>query len=153
MIIAAVALLLAIRASRDYAPIQALPKPEEWFNAKIARAGAEIRGANPPPGPVLTLAPTIPLSARLEVYPEFCTGAFGWRSAHLVPLERRKSLHLVAPDDLAALLEVRPPGSLLTGVEEADEEQPLIDWAKAHAFTPVPLKKKRTLWLLRHDSR
>jgi hypothetical protein len=43
-------------------------------------------------------------------------------------------LHLVAPEDLEEFLSGREPSAVLTGVEEEDEELPLIQWAERHGY-------------------
>jgi hypothetical protein len=134
---------------QDYAePLANLTQPGEWFPARVTRLGAEIR-QHAPDGRILTLAPAYPLQAGLRIYPELATGAFAWRSAHLVPPERRARLHLIAPEDLADFLRREPPAAILTGVEEDEEEAPLIAWAEAHGYHRIALKKKRGLWLPR----
>lgn len=134
------------RSIPDYAVVRSISRSEEWFPSRIERQGLEIRSAGVQ-GRVLTLAPTIPLAAGLKIYPEFSTGTFGWRSASLVVPERRHELHLVAPEDLAAFLAPIPPAAVLTGVEEEDEEAPFITWAQENGFKPLPLRKKRVLWV------
>lgn len=141
-----VALVLGGRASRDYPSLRDLTQPGEWFSSRQRAQATELQ-AVVGNGPVLTLAPTFPLAAKVPVYPEFATGAFGWRSATLVPADRRARLQLVAPEDLEAFLQVRPPAGILTGVEEDDEEAPLVEWAQRHGFQKRPLKKKRTVWV------
>jgi hypothetical protein len=132
---------------RDYAePLARLGQPDEWFPARVQRLGAEIR-QHAPAGRILTLAPAYPLQAGLRTYPQLATGAFAWRSAHLVPPERRTRLHLVAPEDLAAFLHAEPPAAVLTGVEEDEEEAPLIAWAEQQGYRRIALKKKRVLWV------
>jgi len=130
----------------DYPPIPPFGPREEWYPARLVRQANEIK-AFVPNGHILTLAPSMPLSADMKIYPEFATGVFGWRSARLVTPERRTRLHLTAPEDLAEFLRAHPPAAILTGVEEDDEEEPLVEWAKANGFQPKALKKKRTLWL------
>ena len=124
-----------------------LPGPvRDWFPNRIATIGTAI-AAQSPRGPILTLAPIYPMAAGLKTYPEFSTGLFGWKSARFVANERREALHLLAPEDLIDLLSSRPPGGILTGVEAANFEKPLLEYSRAHHFTPVKLGKERTLWL------
>lgn len=120
--------------------------PQEWFAAKARRIGEKIK-TYAPVGPVLTLAPTWPLEAGLTIYPEFATGPFGWRSAPYVSEQKRAAAHLIAPVDLSKLLETRPPAAILTGVEDAALEEPLLAYAKEHQWRRVPLSRKRELWL------
>jgi hypothetical protein len=145
-IVVLIAAGLGWQARPDYPSLRTLVQPGEWFPFRQRDQAEEIRAAVST-GPVLTLGPTLPLAAKLTIYPEFATGPFGWRSASLVAPERRPRLHLVAPDDLEAFLQGRPPTAILTGVEEDDEEAPLVEWAQRHGFQQRALKKRRTLWL------
>ena len=120
--------------------------PVDWFPNRIARIAAKIAEQSPR-GPILTLAPIYPIEAGLKTYAEFATGPFAWKSAHFVVSERREQLHLIAPEDLAALLSAKPPGGILTGVEEQKLEKPLIEYSRTQHFRPVNLGKERTLWL------
>jgi len=126
--------------------LETVSQPGECFYSRYRSYGQEIR-SHVPEGPVLTLAPTFALAAGLSIYPEFSSGPFAWRSAFLVPAERRARLRLVAPDDLPAFLAARPPKAILTAVEDDELEKPIIHWAKTNGFHPVSLKKKRVLWL------
>ena len=128
------------------AELETVSQPAECFYSRYRSYGLEIK-SHVPEGPVLTLAPTFALAGGLTIYPEFSSGPFAWRSAFLVSPERRARLHLVAPDDLPAFLATRPPKAILTGVDDEDLEKPIIHWAKTNGFQPVPLKKKRMLWL------
>ena len=118
----------------------------DWFPKRIARIGAQIR-EHSPRGPILTLAPIYPIESGLSTYPEFATGPFAWKSARFVPPERRARLHFIAPDDLEAFLAAKPPGAILTGVEDKTLEKPLVEYSRAHQFVPMSLGKQRTLWL------
>lgn len=119
---------------------------KEWIPVKMHNMSHEIRN-HVAYGRVLTLAPIIPLEAGLEIYPEFAPGPFAWRSAHLLPKERREKLGIVAPGDLNDLLETRPPQAILTGFEEAVLEEPLIAYAQANGFRDVMITRDVKLWL------
>ncbi len=119
---------------------------DDWFPNRVARIGAQIREYSPR-GSVLTLAPIYPIEGGLKTYPEFATGPFAWKSAPFVPAERRTRLHVIAPDDLEAFLAAKPPGAVLTGVEDKALEKPLVEYSRAHRFVPVNLGKERTLWI------
>ena len=41
------------------------------------------------PGRMLTLDPLVVVEAGIPIYPEISSGDFGWRTAHLLPLEKR----------------------------------------------------------------
>jgi 4-amino-4-deoxy-L-arabinose transferase-like glycosyltransferase len=119
---------------------------EEWIPLKMHSMSNEIR-RHVAYGRVLTLAPIVPLEAGLEIYPEFAPGPFAWRSAHLLPKDRRRMLGIVAPDDLNELLEARPPQAILTGFEKAALEDPLIAYARANRFREVIITREVKLWV------
>ena len=121
---------------------------DDWFPTRVARVAAQIR-AHSPRGPILTLAPIYPLESGLKTYPEFATSPFAWKVARFVAPERRTRFHVVAAEDLAALLAARPPGAILTGVDDRTLEKPLVDFSVAHRFVPIGLGKERILWMPR----
>ncbi len=120
--------------------------PAEWFPGRAHEFSSEI-GRHVGGGKVLTLAPAWVIETGLPIYPEFATGPFAWRGAHLLDPERRKRLKIVAPADLEDFLAADPPSAILTGVEDEDLERPLLDYARAHSFLLVPLAKHRALWV------
>jgi hypothetical protein len=143
--------LLAIASlvmnGRAYAePLTFLFRPNEWYPVRLHTYGKEI-SSHVPHGPILTLAPAYVDESGLTTYPAFATGPFAWRVAHLVPPEKRKRFHVIAPADLESFLANKPPAAILTGVEEDELEVPLIAYANAHGYQRVRLKKKRDLWL------
>lgn len=122
--------------------------PEDWLPGRAHAYGGLI-GRLVGDGRVLTLAPIYVLEGGAAIYPEFATGPFAWRVAPLMPAQDRVRFHMVGPDELPALLADAPARAILTGVENDDAplEQPLLDYAQAHAYVPVPLPDKSTLWL------
>lgn len=144
MILAAVSIVLNGQSYVD--PLSRVFSPSEWFGIRLHEYAVETR-AHIPEGKVLTLAPACPIEAGLPTYPEFAIGPFAWRLAHLIDPETRKRFHVVAPADLEEFLAKEPPAAILTGVEDADLEMPLVDYAKAHGYQRVPLKKNRELWV------
>lgn len=127
------------------------PPVAEWFPFDFRDRLDDLK-THVAHGPVLTLAPAWPIDAGLSTYPEFATGVFGWRSAHLVPAERRSQLDLVAPEDLEKFLATRPPAAILTGYEDKEYEVPLIEYARRHGYRAVPLTRKRSVWLPKHET-
>ena len=145
-LVAILALISIVRGIGNYRAITDVVRPETWFSTSARSTGDEIRRLVPR-GKVLTLAPVFPLAGGVAIYPEFATGPFAWRGAHLVPAERRARLHLIAPDDLETFLAADPPAAILTGFESGtDLETPFLEYAQRHDYRPVNLTKKRTLW-------
>lgn len=127
-----------------YKAVPAMLDYREWFTTKLREDLAFVRDAK---GPILTLAPIGVLEAGGRVYPEFATGPFAWRAAHLLANEQRDRLKLVAPDDLGELLRANLPAGILTGVEDEELEKDFISYAEAHRFHATKVGRRRTLWL------
>lgn len=127
-----------------YRSVPAMLDAREWFTQKLRADYAFVGAAN---GPILTLAPIGVLEAGGRIYPEFATGPFAWRTAHLLEAGKRTHFGLTAPDDLGMLLRARPPGGILTGVEDEELEKDFISYAETHGFHATPAARRRTLWL------
>lgn len=121
-------------------------RPSTWPVFSVHKK-AEAIAALLPRGRVLTLAPLFPLEAGRQIYPQFATGPFAWRTAALVDPQHRARYGLVAPADLERLLAAEPPAAILTGVEHQDLEWPLIDYARSHGYVSHSLPDRGTLWL------
>ena len=118
----------------------------EWVPVKAHRFGEDIaRLAGP--GKVLTLAPLYPLEGGVPIYRELAVGPFAYRLAHLLPPEKRVRLRIIAPDDLAALLQREPPAAILLGAEPDDLESALRQHATEHGFHRARKLGKLSLWL------
>ncbi len=145
IIIAAVVTGGLNKKAKNLYPI--VPPPlAEWFPVDF-RQRTSVFKEHVQHGPVLTLAPAWAIEAGLSVYPEFATGPFAWRSAHLVPVNERQGLDMVAPADLEEFLSRRPPSAILTGYEDKDLEEPLKEYAKRHGYRAVRLDRDRRIWV------
>ncbi|MEM7536099.1 MAG: hypothetical protein AAF639_28210 [Chloroflexota bacterium] len=148
---ATLSLLFAIP---DYLPgLQVLLTPDEWSPNKIHRYSQQITALLPDEttsqDTVLTLSPIYALEAGLPIYPEFATGPFAWRVAHLMSHERRTQLHIIGANDLNQLVEGASPSVLLTSFDNDDHEQEsaLFDYAQRNHYTPIPLPDEGLMWL------
>lgn len=121
-------------------------RPAEWYPFRMHAAGTALR-QRIGDGKVLTLAPTVPLEGGLRIYSEFATGLFALRNAPFVAPERRKRLHILAPEDFEAHLAADPPAAIWTGFEDEKYERPLIRYAQRHGYTPAYVENKSVLWL------
>ena len=137
-------------------------QPNRWITAQVSEFANLLRGAVPPGGRVLTLAPILPLEANLEVYPVFTVGPFSWRTAYLLSAAKREEYGVISPDDLEGYLSPEPPDAILTGPEEnydsfsiSDKrgmETPFILYAQQHGYVPVTVPCRFyandcTLWM------
>jgi hypothetical protein len=149
---AAAALVAAVLAVPRYVEGLAVAfTPAEWFPLKVHARGeymANLTGPSAAARPVLTLAPIYPLEGHAPIYPEFVTGPLAWRVAPLLAAEERARFGIVGLDELPADLAARPPRGILTAVDNSDaaEEAPLVAYAQAHGYVPIPLPDEGTFW-------
>jgi hypothetical protein len=142
-IAAALSLGICARDDLSRALIQ-LGTPGDWCAVKLGETAAKIR-EQVGEGRVATLAPLIPLIAGVKVPPQFATGPFGWRNAHLVDRSRREKFHLAGPSDVDALFENEKVKGVLVGYESERLEQALRDAAERRGFRAVDLGRERVL--------
>ncbi len=112
-----------------------------------AHAKADAIAGLLPRGRVLTLAPLFPLEAGREIYPEFGTGPFAWRTAPFIGPAERANFGFVGPADLEDYLVDDPPAAVLTGFEHREFEQPLLDYTRRHGYVGHRLPGRGVLWL------
>lgn len=118
--------------------LRALVTPERWPAVEWQSEGRLIRELAGP-GPVLTLAPILPVLGGNAVYAELVLGPFGWRNAHLLSPEVRRAQLLMAPENLMAKMAERPAAAVLLGYESAILEEALEAYAVAEGMTAVEL--------------
>jgi len=119
--------------------------PHEWLPTKIHGVGIEIK-EEVGGGRVLTLAPIFPLEGGAEIYKEFATGPFAWRTAPFVAETERRELGLISEGDLEEFLRKDPPRAVLVGFEE-DLEEPLVKYARERGYKALKLSNGKVLWL------
>lgn len=132
-------------ASPRIANLPRIFEPESWAPVLVHQLG-EWTADHAGPGPVVTLAPIVPLEGGAAIDPAFATGPFAWRVAHRVEPGLRRRLGLVSRDDLDRHFAERPPGSLLLGFEGALED-PLREWAQRNGYLEVAGPARFRLWL------
>lgn len=115
----------------------------------VHRQGQQIR-ALVGQGKVLTLAPIYPLEAGLLIYPSFATGPFAWRISPYIDQKKARRLRIISPSSLEPSLDAVPPDAIFVGFEKESEE-PLISYAKKHAYRRVRLWNKTDLWQMVRD--
>lgn len=130
--------------SREYEGLRDLLVPHKWMPLEVHAEAAKLR-AHVPTGPVLTLAPILPLEAGLDIDPAFATGAFGWRIAPYIDAAKAERLGLPTPQTLTEYLAAHPAAAVLVGFEKTGEEA-LIDYAKSRSFVVTPMDDEERLW-------
>lgn len=106
---------------------------EKWGPVMAHRA-AHAASIAAGPGKILTLDPLIVAEAGMATYPEFSSGEFAWRTAHLLPLAKRQRYHMVTLSDLDTWLAGQPPASLFLSGQEKRQNPPLIKWAEERGY-------------------
>ena len=130
----------------DDAPnIARLGNPRSWYPLQVHRLGKEIQSASPE-AKVLTLTPIYPLDGGAEIYAEFATGVFAWRTGHLLTADQRQAFRVISEDELEEFLSKDPPGAILVGLHPG-QEGPLIDYARQEGFKESLLSEELTLWV------
>ncbi len=108
-----------------------------WFPWRLHQVGLEI-ARRVGRGPVLTLAPIWAIEGGADIYPEFATGPFAWRTGHLLQPSRRQRLGIVSPVELPELLRDRPPAAILVGFE-GRLEVPFLEYVRERGYRPIEL--------------
>ncbi|MEA3188415.1 MAG: hypothetical protein QOD99_2245 [Chthoniobacter sp.] len=117
-----------------------------WQPMVVHREGKRLRELCGE-GKVLTISPVPVLEGGLEVYPEFATGAFAWRSSQLTSPEKRLRLHIIAPGDLERRLAADPARAIFLLNSDPDLEKPLLEYAQRHDYRSVKFGAGKSLWL------
>ena len=121
--------------------------PPATWPVFAVHAKAEAIAKLVPHGRVLTLAPLFPLEAGCEIYPEFATGPFAWRTAPFIAPAERQIYDFVGPAELESYLAGDPPAAILTGFEHANWEEPLLSYAGRHHYVGHRLPGRGVVWL------
>jgi hypothetical protein len=138
-----------------------LARPADWLPNRVHRLGVAV-AEKVSAGPVLALAPIVPLEGGLKIYPEFATGSLSWRVSPFMAPGPRRVYGVVSPEDLPAYLDAEPPAAILVGFEidnagfSLDDpgglEIPLEEYAREHGYQrtslecPVCARKVLSVW-------
>ena len=129
----------------DLPLLRHLGSPREWAPVRLHALGRELRAQTA--GPVLTLSPLLPLEAGLDIYKEFATGPFAWRTAAFLSPERKADFSMVDATRLESFLNNSPPPAILTPLNSDKRDRPLATYARANGYRRVPLPSDQDLWL------
>ncbi len=121
----------------------------EWKPVQIHQAGIEIANIVHG-GRVLTLAPIFPLEGGAEIYEEFATGPFAWRTAGFLPENERKELGVISKDDLNDFLKNKQPEAILVGMESEEMEKPFEDYGQQNGYKLLQTLHVKRLWVSSH---
>jgi len=95
---------------------------------------------------ILTLSPVYPVNAGLDIYPEFATGPFAWKTSHLIDKQLALKQNLPIKENLVSFMIQHSPVGILTG-DEKHEDIPLIDAAIQLKYSPEHLPSGNVLWI------
>ena len=149
-----ITLLSCVIGLPKYKDVRNVLNVREWYPIKVHRLGIAMADSIRE-GRVLTLAPIFCLEGGLEIYEEFATGPFAWRTAGFLNERNRKELKMYSSDDLHNLLKERPPRGVLVGFErdffglEGDNlERPFESFAVDKNYKLLKIDGRR-LWVTR----
>jgi len=110
--------------------------PSKWTTAQVYDLSSLIRG-KVEGGAVASAYPLLVLDAGGQIYREFATGVFFFRSAdHLTP-ERVSQLNGISPSTIPMVFRAEPPPAIL--VSDTYVERPLLTWATDHCYNEIAL--------------
>ncbi|MBC8428744.1 MAG: hypothetical protein H8D05_00715 [FCB group bacterium] len=84
--------------------------------------------------PVATLHSAIPLEVGMDIYPEFSSGEFTCRIAHILSGTELDRYGISAPRFISSLLEENPPSAIIVKVDIARWEVPFMEYAETHGY-------------------
>jgi hypothetical protein len=87
-------------------------------------------------GKVATLAPIYPLEGNLDIYPEFASGPFAYRSAEFASPELRKYYRTTSPGEVRDFFKADPPAAILVGFDSKLEE-PMVNFAVKNGYRRI----------------
>jgi hypothetical protein len=136
LIAGAILLLQAVRfvietTVRAMAPLWTVTQVHD-MSALIARYLEDAKLS----GPVATTYPMLVFDAGGEVYPQFATTIYFFRSADHVGSERVRQLNAVSPETLPKMLHDNPPAAVF--VDDVALDRPLLNWALRACYIEVP---------------
>ncbi len=147
--VAALTFFSVAKNAHEYHAIMKIAQVDQWEPIAAYRFGEQIKTLAGE-GKVMTFAPIFPVEGGAAIYPEFATGVFASRLAHLVPAERRAKLHVVARDDISAFLDSDPPAAILLGFELPEVEESLRDYAQRNGYKTRYKRKGIELLVAQH---
>jgi hypothetical protein len=119
--------------------------PARWAGVQTHRLAQQVAqriSASGASGPVATLFPVNVMDAN-AVLPEFASGSWFFRSAHLFDARRIEQLHGASPASLDQLFARTPPAAIVGGfhyatyLPESPIDAPLLDYARRHGYEVV----------------
>lgn len=125
--------------------VRALENDASFFALQSAEEGSYIR-EQAGEGFILTLSPIFPLEGGNNIYPEFVTSPFAYRTRDYIPEEYRKLYSVVGEKDLDSFMKDKEPCAVYTGWE-SKHDMGLEDWAQRNGFEPKETLLGKTLWL------
>jgi hypothetical protein len=140
VLIAASVIVILAQAPRLFQHAGTIAGPERWVVTRVHESGVAIArrlAAGQLTGKVATLAPVYPLEGGVAVYPELATGPFAFRTADFTTPDLAGFYRMVSPAGLPGLFDSDPPAAFLLGFEP-ELERPLLDYATARGYRPLP---------------
>ncbi len=138
--------LASIFSLPQYPTAGMIQKANDWQPIQLKRMGERIAELTGGEGKVMTFAPIVALEAGLDIYPQFATGPFGWRSAPFLDAEQRKQFDIWGEADLQQALTTDAPVAILTGFEWREDPK-LGKYAEWLNMKKIVLSERHSVWI------
>jgi len=122
--------------------------PENWTAFSRYRCSSLVDEALTGPTKILTLSPAEILeSDSIQIYKEFVSSPFLWRTSYLVPDHLKERLNIITEKEIQSFLLEKQPEAIFTGYEPEVLEKSFIEFARENGYTEIEIKTERNLKL------
>ncbi|MEA3435708.1 MAG: hypothetical protein U9R43_04535 [Thermodesulfobacteriota bacterium] len=132
----------------DPLQLSELKKPEDWTALSRYRCSRLVDEALTGPTRILTLSPAEILeSDSIQIYKEFVSSPFLWRTSYLIPDHLREQLNIISEKEIQSFLQENQPDAIFTGYEWEVLEKSFIEFARENGYTEIDIPNVRDLKL------
>jgi len=132
----------------DRLQLEELKKPENWTALSRYECSRLVDEALTGQTKILTLSPAEILeSDSIQIYKEFVSSPFLWRTSYLIPDNLRKQLNIISEKEIRSFLQENQPDAIFTGYEPEVLERSFIEFARENGYTELDIPNQRDLVL------
>ena len=132
----------------DKSQLSELKNMGDWTALSRYRCSSLVDEALTGPTRILTLSPAEILeSDSIQIYKEFASSPFIWRTSYLVPDNLRKRLNIISEKEIQSFLHENKPDAIFTGYEPEVLEASFIEFARKNGYSEIDIKTERELKL------
>ena len=132
----------------DPLQLEELKKPEDWAALSRRRCSLMVDEALSGRTRVLTLsAAEIVESDSIQIYKEFVSSPFLWRTSYLIPDQLKERLNILSEKEIQSFLQENQPEAIFTGYEWEVLEKSFVEYARENGYTEIDIPNTRDLKL------